>query len=165
MIKAVNGNKIIKFVISVAIPLIVGWLSSLAAGENEGVYDTMLQPSFAPPSWVFPVVWGILYTVMGISLYLVIKDGLDKPGVMDAGFYFGVSLVLNFFWTPIFFRWNLILLALIWLVVMIIFAIVTAYKFYNINRVAGYLWIPYILWLVFALSLNIDYYVLNGAVL
>ena len=164
MIKAINGNKIFKFIISVAIPLVVGWLSSLAAGDIEGAYEAMMKPSFAPPSWVFPVVWGILYTLMGISLYLVTKDGLNKPGVSDAIFYFAISLILNFFWTPIFFKWKLILLALIWLVVMIIFAIITAYKFYNINEWAGYLWIPYILWLLFALALNIAYYVLNGAV-
>ncbi|MBQ6998167.1 MAG: tryptophan-rich sensory protein [Clostridia bacterium] len=165
MFKAINGKKIITFIICVAIPLAVGWLSTLVTGDIEGVYTSMQQPSFAPPPIVFPIVWSILYTLMGISLYLVVKDGLDKPGVRDAIFYFAVSLVLNFFWTPVFFKWGLILFALVWLVFMIIFAIITAYKFYNINKLAGILWIPYILWLLFALALNIAYYNLNGAVL
>ncbi len=165
MFKAINGKKIITFIICVAIPLAVGWLSTLVTGDIEGVYTSMQQPSFAPPAIVFPIVWSILYTLMGISLYLVVKDGLDKPGVRDAIFYFAVSLVLNFFWTPIFFKWGLILFGLVWLVAMIFFAIITAYKFYNINKLAGIMWIPYILWLLFALVLNIAYYNLNGAVL
>ena len=165
MIKAINGKKILKFLISVAIPLAVGGLSALVTGDIEGVYDSMMQPSFAPPPIVFPIVWSILYTLLGISLYLVIKDGIDKPGVREALLYFTISLVLNFLWTPIFFRWNLILLALIWLIAMIVFAAITAYKFYNINKWAGVLWLPYIIWLFFALALNIGYYILNGAVL
>lgn len=165
MFKTINGKKILKFIVAVAIPLLVGGLSALVTGDIEGVYDSMMQPSFAPPPIVFPIVWSILYTLMGISLYLVIKDGLDMPGVRDALFYFIISLALNFLWTPIFFRWNLILFALVWLIAMIIFAVITAYKFYRINKWAGILMIPYIIWLFFALALNIGYYILNGAVL
>ncbi len=165
MIKAFNLKKLLKFVAAVAIPPAVGGLSALFTGDIEGVYDSMMQPSFAPPPLVFPIVWGILYTLMGISLYLITKDGLSKPGVRDALFYFAVSLILNFFWTPIFFRWNLILFALVWLIAMIVFAVITAYKLYQINKWAGILWIPYIIWLLFALALNIGYYILNGAVL
>lgn len=165
MFKAINVKKFMKFIVSVAIPLVVGGLSAWFTGDIEGVYNSMMQPSFAPPAIVFPIVWGILYTLMGISLFLVTKDGLDKPGVRDAVFYFAISLILNFFWTPIFFRWKLILFALVWLAAMIIFAVITAYKFYGINKWAGILMVPYILWLLFAFALNIGYYVLNGAVL
>lgn len=165
MFKAINVKKFFVFLLSVAIPLAVGGLSTLITGDIEGVYDSMMQPSFAPPAQVFPIVWGILYTLLGVSLFLVVKDGLDKPGVRDAVFYYAISLVLNLLWTPIFFRWNLILFAAIWLIAMIIFAVITAYKFYNINKLAGILMVPYILWLLFALALNIGYYFLNGPTL
>ncbi len=165
MFRAINLKKFLKFVLCVAIPLAVGGLSAWFTGEIEGVYNSMMQPSFAPPPNVFPIVWSILYTLMGIALYLVTKDGLDMPGVRDSIFYFAISLVLNFFWTPIFFRWKLILFALVWLVAMLIFAVITAYKFWRISKWAGILMVPYILWLTFALVLNIAYYMLNGAVL
>lgn len=162
MFKAINVKKFFVFLLSIVVPLAVGGLSALITGDIEGVYDSMMRPSFAPPAQVFPVVWSILYTLLGISLFLVVKDGLDKPGVRDAVFYYAVSLVLNLLWTPIFFRWNLILFAAIWLIAMIIFAVITAYKFYNINKLAGIIMIPYILWLIFAFVLNIGYYFLNG---
>lgn len=163
MIKAFNGRKILKFIISVAIPLAVGYFSSLAAGDFEEAYEAAMQPSFTPPPWVFPVVWSVLYTVLGVSLFLIIKDGSSSPDAKDALFYFAISLVMNFFWSPIFFRWRLILLALVWLGAMIALGIAAAYRAYCVNKAAGFLWIPYVIWLVFAFALNVGYYILNGA--
>lgn len=164
MIKAFNGRKILRLVISVAIPLAIGWLSSLATGDFKEAFDDAMQPSFTPPPWVFPIVWAVLYTMLGISLFLVVKDGFDSPEVRDTLFYFGISLVMNFFWSPIFFRWKLILLALVWLGAMIALGIASAWRAYCVNKTAGALWIPYIVWLIFAFALNVGYYILNGAV-
>lgn len=162
MIKAFNGRKILKFLIALIIPLGVGWLSSVASGNIKEAYETAMQPSFTPPAAVFPIVWAVLYILLGISLFLIVKDKIDEP-VREALYYFGISLLLNFFWSPIFFRWRLILLALVWLGAMIAFAVVSAYKAYEVNKTAGILWTPYIIWLIFAFALNVGYYILNGA--
>lgn len=165
MFKAVNVKTILRFVISVLIPLSVGGLSALVTGQFSERYDLLVQPSYAPPAIVFPVVWTILYTLLGVALYLVIKDGFDKPGVREAVFYFAISLVLNFFWSPVFFRWGMILLALVWLLAMIVFAVVNVYQFYQINKAAGLIMVLYLIWLLFAFALNLGVYILNGPVI
>ncbi len=163
MIKAFNLRKIITFIVAVAIPLLVGGASALFTGDISSVYDGIINPTFAPPGSVFPIVWTILYTLMGISLYLVVKDGTDRANVRDALLYFAVTLVFNFFWTPIFFKWGRVLLALIWLGAMIILAGINIVQFYRINKWAGALLIPYFIWLLFAFALNLGVYLLNGA--
>jgi len=162
MIKAFNLKKILTFIVPVLIPLAVGLLSSYVSGDFAQSYDSLVRPFYAPPQIVFPIVWTFLYIIMGIALYLVIKDGFDKPGVREAVFYFAITLILNFFWSPIFFRWNMILFALVWLVGMIVFAVVNVYQFYKINKVAGVIMLLYLIWLLYAFALNLGFYILNG---
>lgn len=165
MIRTINLKKALMFIVPVLIPLAVGGLSALATGDMSSAYEGIIQPPYAPPSIVFPIVWSVLYLLLGIALYLVIKNGFDKPGVREAVLYFAVSLILNFFWSPIFFRWGKILLALIWVSVMILFAVINAYQFYKINKAAGIIMMVYIIWLLFAFALNLGIYILNGPVM
>lgn len=147
-----------KLLICIAIPLIVGAFSaSLTAGSMES-FGMINKPPLSPPGWLFPVVWTILYTLMGIASYLVITSG--KP-LGNAMIFYGVQLFFNFLWSIIFFNLENYLLAFIWLVVLLILIIITTVKFYRISNVAGYLMIPYILWVTFAGYLNLAIYFLN----
>lgn len=162
MIKTFSLKKIITFIVAVLTPLAVGGLSALFTGDISAMYDSVVTPPFAPPAAVFPVVWTILYTLMGIALYLVVKDGFDDSEVKEAVLYFAITLVFNFLWTPIFFKWGKVLLALIWLGAMIILAGINIVRFYRINKWSGVLLIPYFIWLLFAFVLNLAVYLLNG---
>ncbi|MBE7012714.1 MAG: tryptophan-rich sensory protein [Ruminococcaceae bacterium] len=162
MIKAFNLRKILTFIVSVLLPLAIGWLSAYVTGDIQGVYDSLIQPPFAPPGWVFPVVWTVLYILMGIALYIIVKNGFSSSEVREAVLYFGITLIFNFLWTPVFFRFGLILFALIWLAAMIILAVINIIQFYKINKWAGILLIPYLIWLLFAFALNLGVYLLNG---
>ncbi len=124
-------------------------------------YTTLNKPFFNPPSWVFGPVWTALYTMMGISLYIVWKKGIGKSEVKMAVSIFAVQLFLNTLWSIIFFGMRSPTLAffeIIFLWVAIVFTIV---KFYGVSKNAAYLLIPYILWVTFAAVLNFSIWMLN----
>lgn len=149
-----------RLLISIAIPLAVGGLSALFTARNMDLYTKINQPALAPPSWVFPVVWTILYVLMGIALYLVVitKTREDKrPAIVS----FGVQLFFNFFWSLIFFNARAFLFAFVWLIFLWISIIANVYLFYRINKNAGKLLIPYLIWVTFAGYLNLAIFLLN----
>ena len=139
--------------ISVGISLGVGILSSLFTPNIAGEYEAIPNPPFAPPGWIFPVVWTILYVLMGIASYLV---WLEPPGEekRSAMLYYGAQLIVNFFWPVLFFRLDAYVTAFFWLLLLWYLVFVTWQKFSELNRIAGYLLIPYLLWLTFAAYLN-----------
>ena len=141
-----------------AIPLAVGSLSSLLTRNSMETFQTITKPSLAPPGWLFPVVWTILYILMGIASYLVLTSG--KPNDKALATY-GIQLVFNFFWSIIFFNMELYLFAFIWLVLLWLLIFKTTLLFYQISKPAGYLMIPYLLWVTFAGYLNLSIYLLN----
>ena len=132
-----------KLVVCIAIPLLVGGLSAFFSGGMDD-FGSMNKPSLSPPGWLFPVVWTILYTLMGIALAV-----------------YGVQLVFNFFWSIIFFRYVCYWCAFIWLLLMELFIILTTLLFGRIDKRAAYLMIPYILWVAFAGYLNLGIAILN----
>lgn len=150
-----------RFLISIAIPLVTGGFSALITRGNMDLYPQINQPPSAPPAWVFPVVWTILYTLMGISLYLVWNSNSGKDEKQRAVIFFGAQLFLNFIWSPIFFGLQQFLLAFIVLILMWIFTLGMIISFYKISKPAGLLQIPYLLWLTFAGYLNFAIYLLN----
>lgn len=156
-----NKFNIAGLIIAIAIPLGVGFLSSYLISDTMQQYQQLSQPSFAPPGWVFPVVWTILYILMGIASYIVYDEGIRNPDVRNALMFYIAQLIVNFFWTIIFFGFELRGFALIWLILLWILAVITTIKFYRINKIAGYLMIPYILWLSFAGVLNYAIWKLN----
>jgi tryptophan-rich sensory protein len=143
------------YIISVLIALAVGGLSALFTMGNMDIYDEIIKPSFAPPGIVFPIVWGILYVLMGISSARIYIKGGNL-------FYYTIQLILNFFWSIIFFNLNAFLLAFIWLVALWIFIILMIISFYHTDKLSSYLQIPYLLWVTFAGWLTFMVYMLNG---
>lgn len=142
-----------KLFISIFIPLIVGGIVSLIMMPFMD-YKSLELPSLAPPSFLFPVAWTILYILMGVSAYLV-----SKKDTVPMIYY--VQLGVNALWSIIFFVFKLRLLAFIWIVLLIILVVKMIIKFYKIDKVAAYLQIPYLLWIVFASYLNLGIYLLN----
>lgn len=124
-------------------------------------YANLNKPFFAPPNWIFGPVWTILYALMGISIYVVIKKGWKKKVVKNASIFFIAQLVLNFIWTPVFFGLRSPLLGLIVIVGMWILIVMTIRKFYPLSKLAAYLLIPYLLWVSFATLLNAAILILN----
>lgn len=147
-----------KILVSLAIPLLVGALSSALSSNTKEVFEKLIKPSFTPPQWIFGPVWIVLYFLMGISLYRILKYDNDKK---QALLFFGTQLFLNFLWSPVFFGLQLYFLSFIILILLIFFSILTAISFYNIDKKAGILFIPYIMWILFAAVLNFSIYLLN----
>lgn len=143
---------------SILIPVFLGsFVGFLTAPFNN--YNDFNQPFFAPPAIVFPIVWTILYTLMGISSYLIIKSDSDKKN--EALFIYGIQLVINLFWSVWFFIFRFYLLSFIWILLLIGFVVVMIKKFYDIDKLSAYLQIPYLLWLIFASILNLSIVFLN----
>lgn len=143
------------YIISVLIALAVGGLSALLTMGNMDIYDQIIKPSFAPPGIVFPIVWAILYVLMGISSARIYIKGGNL-------FYYTIQLILNFFWSIIFFNLNAFLLAFVWLVILWIFILLMIVSFFRTDKLAAYLQIPYLLWVTFAGWLTLMVYMLNG---
>ncbi len=142
----------------IAVPLAVGVLSALLTRNGMQTFDSINKPKLAPPGWLFPVVWTILYVLMGIASYLVITSRQPNGSALTA---YGLQLIFNFFWSFFFFNLSLYLFAFIWLVVLWILILITIIRFYQISEPAGYLMIPYLLWVSFAGYLNFSIYLLN----
>jgi tryptophan-rich sensory protein len=124
-------------------------------------YAGLNKPFFNPPSWVFGPAWITLYTLMGLALYKVYSLGWKKEKVKIALAFFGVQLVLNAFWSIIFFGWQNPYLAFIEIIVLWLFIALTTKKFWQLSRKAGYLMLPYLLWVSFAAILNFFIWQLN----
>ena len=141
-----------------AIPLAVGSLSSLLTQNSMETFNSITKPDLAPPGWLFPVVWTILYILMGIASYLVLTSGKPNDKALTT---YGIQLIFNFFWSIIFFNLELYLFAFIWLVLLWLLILKTTLLFYQISKPAGYLMVPYLLWVTFAGYLNFYIYLLN----
>ena len=152
-------NKIKPYVISIAISSGVGLLSAFLIRNNTGIYEFINKPFLAPPSRLFPVVWSILFILMGVSSAIIYKS--DDPSKSEALCIYGFSLVVNFFWSIIFFNLQNYLCAFIWLILLLFLIIIMIFRFYKISHTAAYLQIPYVLWIVFAGYLTWMVYMLN----
>lgn len=148
-------------IISIAIPLIVGGLSALATRNSMQDFEQISKPSLSPPAWLFPVVWTILFTLMGIASYLVVTSnaGIKQQG--SALKFYALQLIFNFFWSIWFFNLQAYWFAFVWLVALLILIIATTIKFWQISKLAGILLLPYIAWVTFAGYLNLAIALLN----
>lgn len=143
-------------ILSILIPLAVGSLSALFSGRMDMIME---QSALTPPAFIFPIVWTILYILMGISAYLIYSS--DSPDKINALTVYALQLVFNFFWSIVFFRLSWYLFAFLWLVIMIWLIAVMIWRFYQISPLAAYLQLPYLLWCLFAAYLNFMVYRLN----
>ena len=124
-------------------------------------YATLQKPWFNPPNWIFGPVWTLLYALMGIAAFLIWEKGPKKAKVRSALFFFGLQLILNFFWSIFFFGLQSPELALIEILALWVLILVCVVKFYKIEKAAAYLMLPYLLWVTFASVLNFSIVLLN----
>ena len=139
----------------------VGILSGLLSGSARGRFDAVaIQPELTPPGWVFPVVWSVLYALMGISAARIWRspESSDRNRGLNL---FVAQLIFNFFWSLIFFNAGAYGFAAIWLGILWLLTAAMILAFYRVDPPAAYLQIPYLLWLSFALYLNIAVWQLN----
>lgn len=151
-----------QLVISLAVPLIVGGLTGLVTSNKiDSWYAGLVKPFFNPPNWLFAPAWTVLYILMGIALFLVLKKGLKKAQVRFAVYIFAAQILLNGVWTLIFFGLESPGWALFEIIFLLLAILLNILFFGRISRLAGYLLIPYILWVCFATALNIGIFILN----
>ncbi len=143
-----------------AIPLAVGGLGALLSG-GMGNFRAMNQPPLSPPGWVFPIVWTVLYLLMGEASFRVLTSGADPAQIKKALTAYGVQLGLNLLWPVVFFRGQMYLAALIVLIILWVAIAITLRRFSKIDEGAGDLLIPYLLWVTFAAYLNLGVFLLN----
>lgn len=150
-------SKIKIYTKSILIPVAVGLLIGAITSSSID-YNTLIKPVFAPPSIVFPIVWTILYVLMGVSYGI-----LETKSLVDTeiNFIYYFQLLVNALWSIIFFTFEWRLFAFIWLLILILLIVMMIIKFYQKDKVAGLLQIPYLLWALFASYLNFAIYMLN----
>ena len=140
--------------ICLAIPLAAGGLSALITKNGMEAFAALRQPPLSPPGWVFPVVWTILYVLMGLACYRFRADAVSVR--LYAG-----QLLLNFLWPVLFFTLGLYFVSFLWLIVLWVMILVCTVLFHYISRTAGKLMLPYLIWTAFAGYLNLGIWLLN----
>ncbi len=156
-----DKNKQTELLISVGIAELVGLLSGIFAGNSGAIYKTLELPPLAPPGWVFPVVWTILYALMGIAAYLISQSTADQKQIQNALRVYGIQLFVNFMWSIIFFNLQWLGFSVVVILLLDLLVIFMILLFYRINKCAAYLLLPYLAWILFATYLNIGIYYLN----
>ncbi len=145
----------------IAIPLAVGALASFLSGGGMEMFAVLKKPPLSPPGWLFPIVWTILYTLMGLASYYIYTADAPKEQKSDALTIYGYQLVVNFLWPIFFFDFQWYLFSFFWLVLLWVLIIVMIRRFSEISRLAALLCVPYLLWVTFAGYLNLGIWWLN----
>lgn len=140
------------------LPLAAGALSGYLAKNSAELFSTLNKPPLTPPGWLFPIVWSLLYLMMGIASYLVLTSGQPNQ---QALLWYTAQLILNFLWPILFFYFELYFLSFVWLVLLWWTILKTIELFYEISKPAALLLVPYFLWVTFAGYLNLAITLLN----
>ncbi len=149
------------FIISIAIPLAVGLLSSRLSRNGMDTFRQLNQPPLSPPGILFPIVWTILYILMGIACGLIVTSGAPKRQIRAALIPYGLQLFVNFWWSIFFFNFGWYFFSFLWLLLLWVLIFFTMQAFYEIDKKAAYLLVPYFLWVTFAGYLNFGIFLLN----
>lgn len=153
----IKYTELLIFIVSAEL---VGALSAMITGDFDSFFDRYASPPLMPPSWLFPVVWAVLYALMGISAYLIYfsHGSADKRAL----WLYAAQLAVNFSWSIVFFKYEKLWAgaAVIILLIVLVMLMITAFK--KISPTAAWLNIPYQLWLIFAAYLNIATAIING---
>lgn len=147
-----------KILITLA-PLVSGALSWLVVSDAASSYGELALPPLSPPAWVFPAVWTVLYIMTGIASLRIYSSA--DPDRTNALYLFYIQLAVNVIWPFIFFGLCQYLVAFLWIILLWLLVLDTTVTFGNIDRKAGYLLVPYILWISFAAYLNLTVFFLN----
>lgn len=149
------------FIIAIVVPLAVGGLSAFITRGNMSDFELLNKPPLTPPAILFPIVWTILYILMGIASYFVYVSDSTREAKKTALTVYGIQLGFNFFWSILFFNFKLYFISFVWLFVMWLLILMTILIFYAIDKRSAYLMIPYILWVTFAGYLNFYIFLAN----
>jgi translocator protein len=149
-------------ILCIAIPLVIGLIgATFTVPEVTGWYAGLQKPAFNPPAWIFAPVWTCLYILMGVSLWLVVREGISGSAVRQAVCLFSVQLALNFLWSFLFFGLHMITAAFVEVCFLFVFIAATAFAFRRINPTAAWLFAPYLCWTGFATILTGAIWLLN----
>ncbi len=152
-------KKYIPYIVSVLIALGIGGLSSYLTKNSMPIYSAINRPAFSPPPELFPIVWTVLFVLMGVAAAVVWCSNGRR--IDSALIFYGFQLVFNFCWTLIFFNFRAYFAAFIWLLILLVLIGITMVKFFRINKLAGWLLVPYFAWVSFAGYLNYMIWMLN----
>ena len=142
------SRKIGSYLFYIVVCLLAALLSSFLAGDSSAAYQNLPKPPLAPPDWVFPVVWTLLYALMGF--------GAARVKLAGGGLaLFWLQLIINICWPVIFFRFGLCWLAYFWLIALLILVLVMVWRWFDHDKLAAWLQLPYVVWLTFASYLNL----------
>lgn len=153
--------KILPLICLVILPVLGGILVGYITKNSAMIYESLEKPIFSPPAIVFPIVWIVMYILMGLASYRIYMHRELGEDVGSTLFFYLVQLLLNYLWPLLFFSFRLYGLAFIELVILFIFIIITFIKFFKIDKVAAFLLIPYVIWTVFAGALNFFLWMFN----
>lgn len=152
--KLKKSVKIIPLIVNILIPLLGGFIVSYINRNSMDTYKSLKKFFLTPPDIVFVIVWTILYILMGIAAYRIYIKNKSYKDDNGAYFFYLVQLILNFMWSFIFFTFRLYGISFLWIILLFIFVIITFIKFIKVDKIAGFLLIPYILWIIYAGVLN-----------
>lgn len=154
-------HKLRQLLLCIGIPLAVGGLSAWVTRDAMKDFESLNQPPLSPPGWLFPVVWTVLFILMGIASYLVVRSQGSEKMVKRALIFYGIQLGFNFLWSILFFNLGLYLVSFFWLVLLWCLILLTTLQFSTLDRRTFWLMLPYLAWVAFAGYLNLGIYWLN----
>jgi len=140
---------------------LLGAVPAVLGGPQSAWFENLVKPALYPPGWAFGVVWTLLFTLMGVAVFLVARGGLDERPVRVALGLFGLQFVFNVAWTPTFFVLQRPLAALGVIVALALLLVPTIWAFDRVDRRAAALLVPYLVWVLFAAVLNYQFWALN----
>lgn len=147
--------------VCIAIPLLAGGLAAALTQNTMETFGQLNKPPLTPPGFLFPIVWTVLYTLMGVASYLVVTSEKNREDIQSALLAYGLQLTVNVLWPIFFFRFDWYLFSLFVILLLWLFIFHTIRLFYDISKWAAYLMIPYLAWVTFATYLNAGFVVLN----
>ena len=157
MTKKINWLQLVTIVLATQL---IGVLGSLFSGSIGQLYTSYIKPPLSPPGWLFGVIWPVLYLLMAIAAYLIYQAPLTEERKRAITLYWA-QLIVNFIWPIVFFRFEWYWIAVAVIVLLDVLVLLTTISFYRIKKAAGYLMLPYLLWILFATYLNVGIAVLN----
>lgn len=155
-----NIKKAAPYIFFIAVSEAAGALAGFLTRDGIAAFENVAKSALTPPNAVFPIVWSVLYLLMGIGAARVYTSQSD--GKKQALALFAAQLVVNFFWNPIFFNLRAYALAFAWLVLLVVLVLLMTKEFFLVDKTAGLLQIPYIIWSIFALYLSFAVWMMNG---
>ena len=153
--------RVFTLICALVIPLLVGGFSAFLTSEDMKIYGMMNHPPLSPPAWVFPIVWTILYTMMGLASYFVLVSDTDPEKKRKALLFYAAQLAMNLFWSTLFFTYRRYLISLIWLLAMWVLILICTVRFCRIRKASGLMMGGLFVWTTFAAYLNLGWYVMS----